>query len=496
MPSAFVVVDALPLTPNGKLDRRALPEPTYDRGLAAVSDNPDEQVMCSLFAKVLGVAAVGANDGFFDLGGHSLLASRLVSQVRSAFGRELPVRAIFEAPTPAGLVRRLTDAQDARAPLTARQRPALVPMSHAQQRLWFVHQFEGRSATYNLPMIRKLTGQLDVPALEQALTDVVARHESLRTVLREVDGRPVQEVRPATPITLHHSRCTAAELPDAVRALTHHTFDLASEAPLRAGLVSLADGADGADGAEGEHVLVVLLHHVVTDGWSRRPLARDLAEAYRARRAGSAPDWAPLPVQYADYALWQREILGSEDDPDSLISRQLAFWRSTLDGSPVELPYPTDRPRPPVGSQRGGELLVDLSETLHAGLADLARQTGTTISMIANAALATVLTRLGAGTDITIGTPVAGRPDEALADLIGFFVNTLVLRVEPRAIPRSPSCSAASATPASPRTPTRTCRSSAWSTRSTRPAPRAATRCSSSPSRSTSAGPRGSSWTA
>ncbi|WP_267246623.1 condensation domain-containing protein, partial [Streptomyces sp. PR69] len=297
----------------------------------------------------------------------------------------------------------------------------LVPVSYAQQRLWFLGQFEGPSATYNLPAVFRLLGRVDVVALELALGDLVGRHEALRTVFRDVDGSPVQVVVPAGGLVLRRRECGEAELDEVVREEVGYTFDLASELPVRATLVSL--GAD-------DHVLVVLFHHIATDGESMRPFVRDLSVAYEARLSGGVPDWAPLPVQYADYALWQRQVLGSEEDPDSELSGQLAFWREALADLPVELEYPTDRPRPAVASQRGGGFEVELGAELHARLDDLARGTGTTLSMVVHAALAGLLTRLGAGTDIPIGTPVAGRSDEALDGLIGFFVNTLVLRTD------------------------------------------------------------------
>ncbi len=421
VPGAFVALDTLPLTPNGKLDRSALPAPEHTGGGGRAPAGLREEILCGLFAGVLGVGHVDPDDDFFVLGGHSLLASKLVSLVRSAFDRELSVRAVFEASTPAGLAERLGTAERARAALTARPRPERVPMSHAQQRLWFIDRLEGASVRYNLPITRRITGPLDAGALELALTDVVGRHEILRTVLTEADGLPVQVVRPPERVTLHRSACQEEELEAAVRTAAGHVFDMAAEAQVRVSLIAVGPH---------DHVLVMLFHHVVIDGGSRRALFRDLSEAYRARTAGRAPEWTALPVQYADYALWQRETLGSEEDPGSLAGQQLAFWREALAGLPVELDYPADRPRPATDSQRGGELVVDLGTRLHADLVALARTTGTTIAMIAHAALAVVLTRLGAGTDIPIGTPVAGRSDEALEWLIGFFVNTLVLRID------------------------------------------------------------------
>ncbi|MEV8510673.1 amino acid adenylation domain-containing protein, partial [Actinoplanes sp. NPDC051475] len=287
-----------------------------------------------------------------------------------------------------------------------------VPMSFAQQRLWFIDQLEGAGSTYNMPVGYRLTGSLDVDAFHAALSDVVARHESLRTVLREIDGQPMQVVLPAEPIALHRAALEGGDLDPLLQELGAYVFDLATETPLRATLVDI--GPD-------DHVLMLLFHHTGSDGESLAPLRNDLAEAYRSRLAGEAPRWRPLPVQYADYALWQRDLLAED---------QIDYWRTALAGLPVELDYPTDRPRPPVASGRGDAFVVDLGEALHQRLDGLVRATGTTLSMVAHAALATVLTRLGAGTDIPIGTPAAGRNDEQLDALIGFFVNTLVLRTD------------------------------------------------------------------
>ncbi|MFJ9566859.1 amino acid adenylation domain-containing protein [Streptomyces fuscichromogenes] len=422
VPSAFVFLDALPLSTNGKLDHRSLPAPHYTVDSASrPAADPREQILCDLFAEVLGLAQVGADDDFFALGGHSMLATQLASRIRRAFDCEFSVRELFQTPTPAELAAQVGAGERTRVALTVRPRPRVVPMSYAQQRLWFISQLEGPSATYNMPVILRITGALDVEALEQAFGDVAERHESLRTVLREAEGQPVQVVLPPAPVTVHRLEADEPELPRLARSATDHAFDLATEPPMRVSLISA--GPD-------RHVLVALFHHIVVDGWSVGVLAGDLSRAYQARLAGAAPQWTPLPVQYADYALWQREVLGSDTDQHSEVSAQLAYWKHQLADLPVELEYPTDRPRAAAASQRGGVVELELDERLHAGLLGLARATGATVSMLAHAALATVLTRLGAGTDIPIGVPVAGRADDALDGLIGFFVNTLVLRID------------------------------------------------------------------
>ncbi|QIQ01044.1 non-ribosomal peptide synthetase [Streptomyces liangshanensis] len=426
VPSAVVPLDALPLTVNGKVDRRALPAPPALRapGAGRAPRTAREEILRGLFADVLGLDAAGVDDNFFTLGGHSLLATRLTARIRTILGVEAQVKTLFEHPTPAALAAALDGAEKARTRLErVPDRPDPLPLSFAQQRLWFLNRFEGPSATYNVPLVLRLDGPLDPDALESALVDVVGRHESLRTVFPDADGVARQLVRDAhdADIDLSPRDTDAARLGEVLSAEVAHAFDVGAELPVRARLVRL--------GAEA-HVLVLVVHHIAGDGWSLVPLARDLGVAYRARAEGEEPGWTELGVQYADYALWQRALLGDEDDPDSRAARQLDFWRTALAGAPDLLELPCDHPRPAVTAYGGDAFAFPVGADTHRALADLARARGCSLFMVLQAALSVLLSRHGAGEDIPLGTAVAGRTDEALDDLVGFFVNTLVLRAD------------------------------------------------------------------
>ncbi|MFD4529066.1 amino acid adenylation domain-containing protein [Streptomyces sp. NPDC058470] len=429
-PTAVVVLDELPLNANGKVDRVALPAPESVAGPAPAraARTPEEEILCGLFADVLGVERVGVDDDFFALGGHSLLAMRLLSRIAGALGVRVGVKALFDAPTVAGVAARLAAPDDNSQPaLLPADRGEHVPLSYAQTRLWFLNRLEGPAATYHIPLVLRLTGDLDRAALRAALRDVAHRHESLRTVFPETGGVAGQHV--LGPVegapALEETDVAPGELEAAISETVMRGFDLTVQTPLRARLLTMAGDA-GQDGA----VLVLVMHHIAADGWSLTPLLRDLSQAYAARCGGMAPDWPPLPVQYADYTLWQRGFMGDEKDPDSRLTEQLDHWKAALDGLPAELDLYTDRPRPEVATYRGDQVPLELDAETHAGLAALARADGVSVFMVLQAGLAALLTRLGAGVDIPIGTPIAGRADEALDDLVGFFVNTLVLRTD------------------------------------------------------------------
>ncbi|MFE2752598.1 amino acid adenylation domain-containing protein, partial [Actinosynnema sp. NPDC059335] len=340
VPDAVVPLEALPQTPNGKLDRRALPAPHRPAAAAGRAPRtPREAVLCDLVAEVLGVPAVGPDDDFFELGGHSLLAIRLVGRIRAVFRVEPTVRALFDARTPARLAALLGASPQARPPLVPVRRPERVPLSPTQRRLWFSDRFEGPGATYNIVVALTLPGEVDARALRAALGDVVARHEALRTVFAEHDGEPHQVVVPADRAVppLDVSEVDADARRDVLLGLARRGFDLERDLPLRAHLLTSGPA---------DHVLLLVAHHIATDGWSLTPLVRDLAAAYSARVAGGAPAWAPLPVQYADHTLWQRESLGTPDDPGGPPAPH-EVWRTTHAAQPHPQGQPAHPPPPP-----------------------------------------------------------------------------------------------------------------------------------------------------
>ncbi|MFI1016192.1 amino acid adenylation domain-containing protein, partial [Streptomyces sp. NPDC020965] len=425
IPTTITNLHALPTNINGKLDHNALPTPTTTTPhTTRTPRDAREEIVVGIFAEALGLPSVGVEDDFFRLGGHSLLAARAVGRVRAALGVECGVRDVFEARTAAGLAARLADRSTTeRPPLTPATRPDRLPLSYAQRRLWLADSVQEPGTTYNVPFAVRLRGALDVTALATAVQDLVNRHEALRTVFAEHDGEPYQRVLAADEARVPFlvREVPAGRLAAEALAACAQVFDLAVDLPLRVTLLKAA--AD-------DHVLVLLLHHIATDDWSTGPLLGDLGTAYAARAEGRAPEFTPLPVQYADYALWQRELLGDPTDTASLATRQTAYWRDTLTALPEELPLPTDRPRPAIPTHGGDVVTFEVPEATGRGLARIARETGATMFMVVNAAVATLLHRLGAGDDIPLGSAVAGRDDQALDGLVGFFLNTLVLRAD------------------------------------------------------------------
>ncbi|WP_330254866.1 amino acid adenylation domain-containing protein [Nocardia sp. NBC_00565] len=428
VPAVLMVLDELPLSANGKIDRNALPEPIAARPATLVTTEPRtevERVLAGIFGEVLGIDGIGVEDGFFDLGGNSLIAARAVARINATLGTGLTIRDLFEAGTVAALSERFaTHNPDTSSPkLVPAQRPQRIPLSLAQQRLWILNRFAEHAAAYNMPLAVEIDGPIDVAALRAGLVDVIERHESLRTTFPDGSEGPCQVVHPAAeiPLTLDPIDAIGADVRELAEEFAGYGFDLRSQAPIRVALWTT--GPD-------RYVFLLVLHHICGDGWSVAPLARDLMSAVTARAQGAAPRWTPLPVQYADFALWQRELLGDEADPASALSRQLTYWRSALRGLPDQLDLPLDRPRPLRRSTVGGRVEFTIAPEIRRAAGELAASRGVSIFMVLHAALATLLARLCASTDIAIGTPIAGRSDPALDELVGMFVNTLVLRTE------------------------------------------------------------------
>jgi len=432
VPSAFVQLEALPLTPNGKIDRRALPAPDTSRpfreGAYVAPQTPLEDLLAGIWADVLAVKEVSIHDNFFDLGGHSLLATQLISRLRDTFGVEFPLRGLFESPTVASLNERLEALLQTEQGLVA---PPLLPVSRfgemllsfAQARLWFLEQLEPGSSAYNIPAAVRLTGSLDVVALEQSLQEIVQRHEALRTTFAMVSGEPIQVISPVLALTLPlvdlHSLPEAQQEAEVERLATESAqqpFDLAMGPLLRATLLNLG---------EAEHVLLLTMHHIVSDGWSMGVLIRELAALYEAFSTGKPSPLPELPIQYADFAHWQRQWLQGE-----VLAAQLSYWQQQLAGAPAVLELPTDRPRPAVQTFRGATQFLALPEPLSQKLKTLSQRSGVTLFMTLLAAFQTLLYRYTGQEDICIGSPIANRNRSETEDLIGFFVNTLVLRTD------------------------------------------------------------------
>ncbi|MCP3105513.1 amino acid adenylation domain-containing protein, partial [Myxococcus sp. K15C18031901] len=426
VPSALMVLEALPLSPNGKVDRKALPEPEAHALEVAFEAprTPTETALAELWVQVLGAQRVGRNDDFFELGGHSLMATQMQARIRAGWSVELPLRAMFEAPTLKALAERIDGAKTerGRTALVAVGREGPLPLSFAQQRLWFLDRLEPGSALYNIPLAVRLEGALDEAALEKSLGEVVRRHEALRTSFEEVEGQPVQRIHPARAFELRVEdlrEVPAEQRQQEARARmgeeARRPFELSGELMMRALLLRLE---------EREHVLVVNMHHIASDGWSVGVLSRELGALYEEYAGGRAARLAPLSVQYADYAVWQREWLRGE-----VLEKQVEYWKQKLAGvAPLELP--TDKPRPAVRSNRGATLPVRLPRELAQRVGALAKQEGVTPFMLLLAAFQLLLARYSGQEDIVVGSPIAGRRQAEVEGLIGFFVNTLVLRTQ------------------------------------------------------------------
>ncbi|MFN6251922.1 MAG: condensation domain-containing protein, partial [Acetobacteraceae bacterium] len=436
VPGAWVVLEAFPLTPNGKIDRRALPEPELGTTQGRVAPRDAlEEIVAGLWGTVLHQSPPGINENFFELGGHSLLATQLVSRIRDALGVSVPVRWLFEAPTVGELAQRLrpmlggsdtqaqedATAQTDGATIVAVSREQALPLSFAQQRLWFLDQLEGPGATYNMPAAIEFTGLLNIEALNDALSEIVRRHEPLRTCLVLHEGEPVQIIAPAQPLSLalidlRECDDPAAQAQRLARIEALVPFDLAREAPLRAQLLQRQDTA---------WTLLLTLHHSAADGWSVAIFVRELVALYGAYLQGQASPLPELVIQYADFAQWQRAWLSGER-----LEREQRYWRAQLAGVPECINLAGDHSRPQRQSYRGASVAFSVDATLTAGLQALSRRSGATLFMTLLAAWAGVLGRYSAQDDIVIGSPVANRTQSATEALIGFFVNTLALRAD------------------------------------------------------------------
>ncbi|MDY6811439.1 MAG: condensation domain-containing protein, partial [Actinomycetota bacterium] len=418
-PSVWMLLDDIALNSAGKLDRRALPAPVFeaDTHVAPVTDA--ERAVAAVITEVLGLDRVSVTDSFFDVGGNSLSAMRVAARVGDEFGIDVSVRDLFDAPTVRALAAAVAGRETGLPPLVAiSPRPVPIPLSFAQTRMWFINRFEPGTATYNIPAMLRLGGRLDIEALRTAVADTVVRHEVLRTTFPAVDGVPVQVISPADDVDDRLDWAVVDTEADLEAAMTDG-FDVTQDWPLRVRLLR---------GADDEYLLAVVAHHIAADGESMLPLVTDVVSAYVARADGHAPQFAPLAVQFADYAIWQHTVLGSPDESESVVGRQLAYWTGNLADAPDVLDLPTDRDRPVVASHVGARAEFTIPAALGDRIGALAADHGVTPFMVVHAGLATLLGRLTAGDDITIATPIAGRGSAALDPLVGMFVNTLILR--------------------------------------------------------------------
>mgnify|MGYP006277890017 CR=1 FL=1 len=429
VPTAFVVLENFPLTPNGKVDRKALPAPDQSDRVQAeyvAPRTPTEELIVGMFQDVLKMDTVGISNNFFELGGHSLLATQLLSRLREAFAVDIPLQMVFEFPSVAELAPKIDQlvSEDAgldAPPITAQPRTENLPLSFAQQRLWFLDQLEPNSPFYNIPLALRLSGELETEALQTSINALVQRHETLRTTFETIDGSPRQRIADTLdiPLDVQDLRHLSAEERDrhvqtqAVQE-AQQPFDLAQGPLLRTRLLRLADE---------EYVILFTLHHIIGDGWSIAILVREMAELYRVFTANETPTLAELPIQYADFAAWQRQVLQGEN-----LEKQLGYWRETLTGSPPLLELPTDFPRPRVQSFNGDTLGRMLPKELSEAVKAFSRQEGVTLFMTLLSAFSTLLYRYSNQDDFNIGTPIANRNRMETENLIGFFVNNLVLR--------------------------------------------------------------------
>ncbi|MGA9380531.1 MAG: condensation domain-containing protein, partial [Phormidium sp.] len=431
VPSAFVILEALPLTPNGKVDRHALPTPEWHKELEekyVAPRNPIEEILCNLWGEILNLKQIGINDNFFQIGGQSLLATQLISRIRTNLQIELPLKSLFEAPTVAELTVQIQQIQQENLQISLpailkRENYQDLPLSYAQKRLWFIDQFEPNSALYNMAFAVHLEGRLEISILERSFQEIIQRHEALRTNVRNVEGKASQIIHQETNWELSIvdlRNLPAEELKNArqqlIKQQSIQPFDLANDSLIRATLVRQT---------ETEHILSVCMHHIISDGWSIGIFIQELADLYNAYVQNQPSPLSPLPIQYADFAIWQKEWLKGE-----VLQNQLNYWRSKLTEAPALLSLPTDRPRKAVQTFVGAHQEFALKPELTQKLADLSQSQGVTLFMTLLAGFKVLLYRYTGQTDIIVGTPIANRHIREIEGVIGFFVNTLVLRTD------------------------------------------------------------------
>nr|WP_233466978.1 non-ribosomal peptide synthetase [Dolichospermum flos-aquae] len=429
VPQAFVILESLPITPNGKIDRRALPAPDLHSEIAdkfVAPRNPIEEKLALIWTQVLRLEQVGIDDNFFELGGHSLLATQVISRLQEAFKISLPLRYIFESPTVAQLSEAILSQLETGSGLTV---PAIapvdrdrdIPLSWAQERLWFVNQLEGESSAYTIDFTMRLVGNLNVKALEQAFAAIAQRHEPLRTQFKIKDNKPVQAIAPSMTITLpvvdlQNLQDPTKQVEELATAEACKPFDLANGSVLRVKLWQVAPD---------EYVLLLAIHHIAADGWSMGILIDELSAYYRSFSMGSSVELPELSIQYADFAVWQRQWLTNQ-----VLERQLSYWKQQLTGAPPLLELPTDRPRPAIQTFRGGTEQLQLDSQLTQQLKKLSQKSGSTLFMTLLAGFVVLLSRYSGQTDLVVGSPIANRNRQEIEPLIGFFVNTLALRFD------------------------------------------------------------------
>ncbi|RMZ58791.1 amino acid adenylation domain-containing protein [Chryseobacterium nematophagum] len=422
LPSTIIPINRMPLTSRGKINKEALLAlNSYKSSGGRKASTHIESIVCQLFGETLGLSEVLLDDNFFEMGGNSLTVITLMNRFRDVLNLEVSIKIFFENPTPATLIKKLDFESKITLPLYKQDRPTHIPLSFSQQRLWFLFNLEGANETYSIPLAINLSGKLDKEKLTNTLDDVLERHESLRTIFYEKEGIPYQKIVHQVKTNIDFIEASEKDLQETLNHESRYAFNLTEEIPVKAKLLYID---------ENTHVLLIIIHHIAFDGWSFAPFWKDLSTAYSARINNEIPKWNPLPIQYSDYALWQRNTFHGEQGQSSVIDRQLNYWTKNLNNLPDLVSLPSDYFRPEKPAYKGDRKSLIIPSKLHDDLILLSQSQNVTLFMILHAGLCCLLTRFGAGNDIVIGTPIAGRKDSSVRDLIGFFVNNLVLRID------------------------------------------------------------------